>query len=170
MKTKKLTLLTFRFCLLTALLTFIGCDETSRHIDDTTGASVSIIDRVTINGAARTQLKVSLGDNQSGYVSAFINGSSLFSPEYLTTEQASNFDKHLVCDVVSLGGSSLTMRCGWTQYDPTRGVWRGALSGDWGASRLVSASLSDTLRIAVTIGDRNKGDMSLYISGDGYLY
>jgi hypothetical protein len=160
------------FCLLTTLLAFTlsGCDETSRHNDDRTGASVEIIDRVTIGSVARTRLKLSLGDNASGYVSASINGLSLFYPEYVTANQIDNYNKHLVCDVTLSGGASLTMRCGWTQYNPIIGDMDGALSGDWGSSILTTASIGDTLHVIVTISDRKEGDLSLYIDGSGYLY
>ncbi|MDR2638701.1 MAG: hypothetical protein LBC09_02555, partial [Helicobacteraceae bacterium] len=148
-----------------------GCDESSRRSDERTGASIGIINRVTINGAARSQIAISLGDNQSGYVSASVDGYRLFTNDYLTKTQIDNFNKHLVCDATFRSGGNASFRCGWTQYDPYTGTWIGALGGDWsGASPSRPISLSDRVEIEVLISDRREARFWLYFDGEGYLY
>ncbi|MDR0747036.1 MAG: hypothetical protein LBE89_03990 [Helicobacteraceae bacterium] len=158
-------------CLFT-LLVFSGCEleRTDDYQDERTGASVEILQRVTIDTTARTRLKISIGDNQSAYISASINGYRLFSSEYLTASQVDILSKHLVCDTIWLGGGA-TLRCGWTQRDSFNSEnWTSALAGNWGSSSYVWAPSNSYLRITITVSDRKKGDLRLYINNDGYLY
>ncbi|MDR2034447.1 MAG: hypothetical protein LBP89_07435 [Helicobacteraceae bacterium] len=161
------------FCLLSAIALLCGCDDGNRHSDDRTGTSIAVIDKITLSGTtARSQIKVSLGDNQSGYISVLIGGYSLIANEYLTKEQADRFDKRLVCDATLLGGGLASFRCGWTQRDLTTGEWSGVLGNDWSgasASRIVSLS-SDTLNVEVLVGDRREGFFALYFTLEGYLF
>ncbi|MDR2151989.1 MAG: hypothetical protein LBO72_04125 [Helicobacteraceae bacterium] len=159
------------FCLLCAVALLCGCDEASRYNDERTGTSIDVIDAITIGATARSQIKISLGENQSGYVSVSIGGYQILYNDYLTKEQVDKFDKRLVCDATLLGDASAWFRCGWTQYDPMTGRWRGVLGGDWSAashSRLIY--LDNALNIDVLVGDRREGFFTLYFTSEGYLF
>ncbi|MDR1912268.1 MAG: hypothetical protein LBQ52_08000 [Helicobacteraceae bacterium] len=156
------------FCLL-ALFAFSGCDEGGRYNDERSGTSIEVIDRVRINGIARSRIKISLGENQSGYVSVLSGLETLLSPQYVTKEQIDVYEKHIVCDLTRLSYSSANIRCGWTQKNRF-GYWDGVLGGDDSQTRWQNVSLSAAVQIDVKISDRKEGNFWLYIDGSGYLY
>lgn len=151
-----------------ALFLFSGCDESVRHNDERSGTSIEAIDRITINDVARSRIKISLGENQSGYVSVSSGFWTLLSPQYVTKEEINAYEKHLVCDLTRLS-SSANIRCGWTQRNRW-GSWEGVLGNDYSQTYWQNVSLSSSLQIDVKISDRKEGNFWLYIDGNGYLY